>query len=388
MSAIVITGMGSISALGGSPQKVWDAYCRSSSSITLRELYGKKFPVASLPEEEELRIQQIRNERTSYGKLDKTVLLGMLAARDAVRQAKWEQEENTGVNIGSSRGATHLFEKYYRDFSNAPDKKLNPLTSPTTTLGNIASWLAYDQNFTGFNLSHSITCSTSLHALLNACAWLQSGMTEKFLAGGAEAPLTDFTLAQMNALGIYSNKANNPFPCKPLERSMDQNSMILGEGGAIFCLEKDRGQKALVRILGLGYATEITEHNTSLSAEADCLQKSMNMALEDAKLDWIDAIVVHAPGTLRGDQGELNAIKKVFGRPIPNLISTKFLSGHSLGASGGLSLELAILMLKHQRWIDFPYEPAIENTNRFLRNIMVNVVGFGGNAVSIIISKI
>jgi 3-oxoacyl-(acyl-carrier-protein) synthase len=81
------------------------------------------------------------------------------------------------------------------------------LASPTTTLGNISSWVAHDLQSSGPEISHSITCSTALHALLNGVAWLKAGMADKFLVGGTEAPLTDFTIAQMRALKIYSNSA-------------------------------------------------------------------------------------------------------------------------------------------------------------------------------------
>ena len=82
---------------------------------------------------------------------------------------------------------------------------MTPLVSPTTTLGNISSWVAYDLGVKGATLSHSITCSTACTGL-NACAWLKGGMAKRFLVGGSEAPLTDFTVAQMRSLGIYSKK--------------------------------------------------------------------------------------------------------------------------------------------------------------------------------------
>ena len=119
------------------------------------------------------------------------------------------------MNMGSSRGATQLFEKYHQHFIDFPKKRISPLVSPTTTLGNIASWVAYDLGSEGATLSHSITCSTALHGVMNACAWLKSDMADKFIVGGSEAPLTDFTIAQMKALGVYS-KQDFTWPCSPL----------------------------------------------------------------------------------------------------------------------------------------------------------------------------
>ena len=163
--------------------------------------------------------------------------------------------------------------------------------------------------------------------------------------------------------------------------------MVLGEGAAAFCLEKDKGQQALAKIIGLGYATERIEHPASLSANAQCMQKSMQMALKDSQLSRVDAIVMHAPGTLQGDKAELQAIKTVFGEKTPHLISTKHQSGHTFGASGGLSLDLAIEMLSRKKLISFPYDSEVHQEDITPSSILVNAVGFGGNAVSIIVQK-
>lgn len=163
--------------------------------------------------------------------------------------------------------------------------------------------------------------------------------------------------------------------------------MVLGEGASIFALEKDKGQKGIAKIIGLGYATEIIEHNASLSAEADCLQKSMKMALQDAELSTVDVVVMHAPGTVQGDESELKAVKAVFGAHTPQLISTKQHTGHTLGASGGLSLDLAVEMINRENSISFPYETTVTQKQTAPKTALINAVGFGGNAVSIVIKQ-
>ena len=96
---------------------------------------------------------------------------------------------------------------------------------------------------------------------------------------------------------------------------------------------------------------------------------------------------MHAPGTLKGDKSEYKAIKNLFGEKIPHLISTKYTTGHTFGASGALSMELAVLMLQHNKLINFPYESLKMGNPKEVKNIMINATGFGGNAVSIILSK-
>jgi len=383
---MIISGMGSLSALGSDAGEIWDRYREGATRITNCCFNNCDTPVGKLHPEEENLIKKLRQENPHYKRLDKTVLLSILAARKAVKQASWDKDEYVSVNLGSSRGATQLFEEYHEDFIKNKEKRLSPLVSPTTTLGNLSTWVAYDLGLKGASFSHSITCSTALHAVLNAIAWLQSGMADKFLVGGSEAPLSDFTIAQMRALKIYSEEKGE-YPSLPLEADKKQNSMVLGEGAAIFCMEKDKGQNRIAKIEGFGYATELIEHNVSLSAEADCLQRSMKMALKNARISEVDSIIMHAPGTLKGDQSEYKAITKLFGDEIPHLISTKYATGHSFGASGALSVELAILMLQHQQIIEFPYNSMPYGKPKNLKNIMVNATGFGGNAVSIILSK-
>ena len=111
----------------------------------------------------------------------------------------------------------------------------------------------------------------------------------------------------------------------------------------------------------------------------------MAMALGSTNPDDIDIIVTHTPGTIKGDMAEYNAIKKKFGHKIPALTTNKIHVGHSLGASGMLSIEMALLMLNHQQFIDSPYLD--QPTPKKISKIMINAVGFGGNAVSIVLSK-
>jgi 3-oxoacyl-(acyl-carrier-protein) synthase len=189
----------------------------------------------------------------------------------------------------------------------------------------------------------------------------------------------------MQALKIYS-KEKEDFPCRALDLTKTKNTMVLGEGASMACLESGIQNNALAIVKGYGYATEILKHNISISSDATCFQKSMNMALGDMNPDHIDVIVMHAPGTIKGDSSEFKAIQALFKDTIPALTSNKWKIGHTFGASGALSIELAVLMLQHQEFIEIPYLEN-QNTPDKIENILVNAVGFGGNAVSILLSK-
>src|SRR5690606_255086 len=270
-----------------------------------------------------------------YRSLDDSVLFALYAGRKAIEAAHWGEGTTFGVNIGSSRGATSLFERYHREF--LEQGKVSTLASPTTTLGNISSWLAQDLGNRGPELSHSITCSTALHALLNAVAWIQGGLCDRFLVGGSEAPLTPFTIAQMQALKVYA-RGQGPYPCRALDLEKKYNSMVLGEAAGLACIERGTRDNALALLIGIGYATEALEHPVSLSAEGRCLQDAMGMALRGHDPATVDAVVMHAPGTLRGDLSEYRALEQVFGGRLPFLTTNKWKMGHSFGASGLLSV--------------------------------------------------
>jgi len=385
---ISITAINSISPLGISLEETWKNYLSDNHFFKIKNFNTNKGLVSGMSDVAKAEIKALRESDSKYEKLDDSVLYAIYASRQAIQYAEWKTSDNFGINIGSSRGATALFEKYHQDF--LKHKKAKTLSSPTTTLGNISSWVAHDLQTQGPEISHSITCSTALHSLLNGIAWLNSGMTDKFLVGGSEAPLTAFTIAQMQALKIYA-KCNLElvegfYPCRALDLTKKENTMVLGEGASIACLEKGNQKNALAVIEGIGYATEILEHNISISAEAECFQRSMKMALGDTNPNEIDAIVMHAPGTKKGDISEFKAIKKVFCNKTPFLTTNKWKLGHTFGASGMLSVELAILMLTHQKAIEVPFIEKQKQPKQ-LKKILVNAVGFGGNAVSVLLSK-
>lgn len=375
--------MASISAIGENPQEIWENYLLNKHFLSIKEVNGKQVFVGKISKENHMKIDELRKSDAKYKNLDDSVLFAIYVSRNAIKNAGWRSDGNFGVNFGSSRGATALFEKYHEEFLET--KKSSTLSSPTTTLGNISSWVAHDLKSSGPEISHSITCSTALHSLLNGIAWINSGMSDKFLVGGSEAALTDFTIAQMQALKVYA-KNKDEYPCKSFDLKKKHNTMVLGEGGSAICLEKGLKENALANIIGIGYATEVLKHNTSISSNAICFQKSMKMALGDISPEEIDVIVMHAPGTLKGDQSEINAISEIFKNGLPFLTTNKWKIGHTFGASGMLSLELGVLQIQHQQVIEVPFAKA-QVVPEKINKVLINAVGFGGNAVSILLTK-
>ncbi|TPE44532.1 beta-ketoacyl-ACP reductase [Pontibacter mangrovi] len=387
---IVIRGYGTISPLGFDAESIARAYAAGKPAFASILHQGQPTPVAALPAEAEQKLQQLLQANPNYKQLDRSVLMAVYAAKQAAEQAGWLKEgvsvdDALAVNIGSSRGATGLFEQHFEAFQ---QETLSSSASPTTTLGNLSSWVAHAVNAGGGQISHSITCSTALMAVANGVAWLKAGMAKRFLAGGTEAPLTDFTIAQMKAVGIYSKLSDHPYPCQPYAAEK-QNTFTLGEGAAVFALEQVQNPKKgtpVIEAVGLGFEKLVSK--TGISAEGINFQKSMRQALAQLPEHdrQVDLIITHTPGTRAGDKAELTAIEAVFKDGIPAITTNKWLIGHTLGASGALSLEYALHVLQQQQYTFTPYPNLLEQQMpQSIKRIMVNAAGFGGNAASVVV---
>ena len=359
-----------------------DDFVRQADEVFFEKRGGDY--VSPLSRKREHDLATLLEQNPSYKLLDRSVQLAILAARGLKKLPK-----KTAVNIGSSRGATGLWESYHEKFIESKKTHVPTPTSPLTTLGNISSWVSQDKDLEGMSFSHSITCATAAHAVLNAIAWIEAGMITDFIAGGSEAPLTDFTIAQMKALRIYATE-DSEYPCKALDENKKSNSMILGEAAACFSLSKENdGAKA--RIIGYGCSVEKLSSATSVSNQGLGLQQSMRQALELIDLSQVDAIVTHAPGTIKGDAAEIAAIKAVFNDTIPVLCNNKWQIGHSLGASAAMNIVMALQMFEKGTLIENPFYQTKESSkklNTAPKRILINATGFGGNAVSLLVEKV
>lgn len=258
--------------------------------------------VAPISDLHDVRIKELQAESKWYSQLDRSVLLAILAAREIkVPVGK------TGINIGSSRGATRVWEESYTRFRESGIATTQ--SSPLTTLGNISTWIAQDLGVDATAFSHSITCATASHAILNAIAWIESDMVDQFIVGGSEAPLTPFTIAQMKALRIYATQEST-YPCKALDLDKTGNTMVLGEAAACYLLSRKVTENTQAKIIGYGAAIEKLSSATSVSMNGQCLQESMKRAMGDIALEEVDAIVTHSPGTIKGDMLSLLQYKR------------------------------------------------------------------------------
>lgn len=316
--------------------------------------------------------------------------LGVLAARQAIAAADFSRRASpVGVIVASSRGATETLEHRHAEFLETG--RARTLSSPTTTLGSLSSSIAHELAQNDVVEAISSACTSSLHALLLGVAWLRSGLGDACLVGGAEAPLTPFTLAQFSALGLIEQETLAPPPCRPLARE-PANSLVLGEGACILAIESlsPRGAKlrgALAEVSGVGAAVEKAHSLTGITEQGDALARAMTRALREHG-DSVDAVVVHAPGTKNGDLAELAAIRRVFGTNPPALCSNKWQLGHTFGASGALGVELGLALLAGVRPATPPYASALTTPPRDVSSVLINTAGFGGAAASVVLRRV
>jgi 3-oxoacyl-(acyl-carrier-protein) synthase len=384
-----IVGVGTASAAGSASDEVRAFYTRAEPSFNSATTARDAFVVGRIAPSAEDRLVSFVGERRGVRAFDRSAQLAAFAASGAIAQAAWRGGAPCGVAVGSSRGATGLLEQHHEAFVRSPQSRLPNRTSPLTTLGNIASAVARELEVARLEADMaadlSMTCSTAAVALLTGVAWLRAGLGSRYLCGGAEAPLTPFTLEQMAAVGVLARGEFAPWPCRGGAASKP-NSMVLAEGAAIVALEAGAApDRTLAHLVGVGSAVERAGSLTAMDSDGAGLQLAMRRALADAGLARVDAVVTHTPGTTLGDAAELAAIRAVFGDELPVLTSNKWLIGHTLGASAALSVAFAIDLLRGMPTPRYPYPVpfAQQAGTRPIRSVLVNSAGFGGICVSL-----
>lgn len=380
--SLAILGMGFICAAGDHFDSMENALNALKAPYQKDEL-GSYFPVPSYLED---AVEKSALRVHGGQRIDRTVKLALHAAQQCIADFRGRKNGNTLVNIGSSRGATQTWEAEFNNY--LKHGKASPKTSPYTTPGNISSNIASLLTQECFVVDHSVTCGSGLQAIANGAAWLQAGMIDTAIVGGTEAPLSPFTRAQMQALKITAH-AELAFPAKPLSTENPKTGMVLGEGAALFALGRAKEHPtADFFIDGIGLSNEKGTSASGITGEGKALYGSMKAALHQAQISKPDLIITHAPGTEKGDSAELNAIRSLFGTNGPALYSNKHVLGHTLGASGTLSLVTACLILRNGLVPSLPYPHyGSEKNEKAAKTILVNATGFGGNAISLLVRK-
>jgi nodulation protein E len=399
MNRVVITGIGIVSPVGSTLDEFWPALVEGRSGIGPLTI----IPTEKLNTRIAAQVSDFNPEAhfdpKKLGLLDRFAQFGVVAARNAVRDADIEIDEElaleTATVVGTGVGGQSTLDEQYLRIYGQNHQRAHPLTVPRLMANAAVSHVSMDLKLKGPTYTVATACASGTHAIGQAFHMLRMGQAPIALAGGSEACITFGTVKGWEALRVLSTDTCRPF-------SKTRSGLVLGEGAALLVLETReravaRGARIYAEVLGFGMSADAADIT---AADVTGGARAMRAALADAKLnpDDVDYINAHGTGTLLNDRTESEGLRMVFGEHAKRLAvsSNKGVLGHSLGAAGALELAATALTLHHQTippTANFQEEDPecgldfVPNTARQapVRNAMSNSFAFGGlNAVVVL----
>ena len=350
MRRVAITGLGIVSALGHNVKDFWESLSRGRSGIApIRLVDCSRVRFKNGAEVKDFDPSP-HFESSKLALLDRFAQFGLLAAREAVRDAsiEWNPElkRRTAIVTGSSLGGqTTQDEQFFELYRNSKDR-VHPFSIPKTMANAGASQISMEFGVTGPVFTISTACSSANHAIGNAFWIVRNGQADIAITGGSEAPFSFGLLKGWESLRVVS-----PDTCRPFAKG--RQGLILAEGGAMLVLEemeqaKRRGAKIHGEIAGFGMSSDAWN---IMAPSAEGAADAMQRAIEDAGIssDEIGYINAHGTGTAANDSTETRAIKKVLGSHASHVpvSSTKSMHGHALGAAGAIEAVATVLALEN-----------------------------------------
>jgi 3-oxoacyl-[acyl-carrier-protein] synthase I len=403
MRRVVITGMGIVSSLGNNVLEVAESLKNSKSGITFQEEYKNKGLRSQIAGSINLNVEELIDRKLFRFMADGHAY-AWIAMQEAIKDAKLNEDQvsniRTGLIVGAGGTSTESMLKSTDVLKEKGVRRVGPYMVVKTMSNGVTACLATGAKIKGINYSISSACSTSAHCIGNAYEQIQMGKQNIIFAGGAEEE--HWTMSFLfDAMGAMSSNFNNT-PEKA-SRTFDtkRDGFVISGGGGILVLEDydhavARGAKIYAEVTGYGATSDGFD---MVAPSGEGAQRCMNLALD--KTNSVDYINTHGTSTPVGDAKELEAIKSVFGSgkfgAIPNIASTKSLSGHALGAAGVNEAIYSLIMMKN----DFiaasinidDLDPAAEGLpivrekiNKKIKTVMSNSFGFGGTNASLVFS--
>ena len=391
---VVVTGLGIISALGTGAENNMIALSEGHTGIAsvehLKTRLKDEFVLGEVKcSNDELKHLLAINKQLL---ISRTCLLAFHAGREALEMSGLKEDEikSCGLISGTTVGGMDLTEQI-RDFTT--EKNLKKILS-NHPCGDTTEKLASFLGIKGFTTTYNTACSSAANAIMFAARLIKSGRADRILAGGTDA-LSCFTLNGFNSLMILDRN-----PCRPFDQS--RSGLNLGEGAGYILLEAEevaKPGKALVYLSGYANSND-AHHQTASSPEGTGAILSMQKAMEVAGISCseVSYINAHGTGTPNNDASEARAIATLFGPNVPPYSSTKSLTGHTLGACGGIEAVFSVKSILNQEIYaginftlsdeDLDISPLTHNRKGQINHVLSNSFGFGGNNSSLIFSKI
>lgn len=403
---IVVTGLGVVTALGHNVNTFWDALVAGRSGVSRVTLFDpspyasqiggevRDWDAAQHMDPKEAR----RNDRYTH--------FGFVAARQAVGDSGLdmtkEDGDRVGVIIGSGIGGMYTYESQLKVLTERGPRKVSPFTIPSLIGNMCAGLVSIEYGARGPSFGVVSACATGTHALGEAAHAIRRGDADVMIAGGSEAAITPFAYASFCAMKAMSTHNDAPEKAsRPFDRQRD--GFIMGEGAGVVVLEslehaQARGARIYCELAGYA-ATSDAYHITQPDPDGKGLSLAMRRALASAALEpsQIDYINAHGTSTPYNDKFETLAIKKVFGEHAAKLAisSTKSMTGHLLGAAGGIESVICVKTLQTQMIAptinledpdpecDLDYVPNVARAAK-IRAVLSNNLGFGGQNAAVV----
>lgn len=412
MRRVVITGVGTVSPCGNDTGSTWRALREGKSGIGPITAFDASSYATQIAGECRTFDAEKYIEKKRLREGDRFIHLAIAASQLAVDDAgvgdiSEERKELAGTFIGVGMCGLMMIENQARVLFEKGPRRMTPYFIPASITNLAPGNVSIRFGFKGPSYTTTSACSSGAHAIGEAFRWIARGDLELAVAGGSEAAITGLGIGGFNAMRALSKRNHEPEKAsRPYDR--DRDGFVMSEGAGILILEEreaavKRGAKIYAEIVGYG-ATADAYHLTQPSAEGEGAQRAMKAALKDAKVNTteVDYLNAHGTSTDVGDITELVAIERVFGdhaRGGLSISSTKSMTGHLLGAAGGLEAVISALavhdgVLPPTINLDNPDEQAAgfdlvphHARQKKVRYALSNSFGFGGTNVALVFKR-
>lgn len=415
LKRVVVTGIGMVTALGNDVPTCWtNLLAGKSGAGPVTHFDVSKFKTQFACEVKNLDVSHLIDAK-DLRRYDRYIHLAVKSAEEAINDAQIHiQQENAlrcGVIYGSGMGGIKTLDTNIGGFGAGDGTPhYNPFFIPMIITNMASGLLAIRYGFKGVNFATTSACSSSAHAIANACYQIRMGLADIVLTGGSEAAIEVSGIAGFNALHALSTRNDSPqTACRPFSASRD--GFVLGEGSGSLVLEeyehaKARGAHIYAEIVGIGLTAD-AYHLTASDPEGIGAKNAMKLAINEAGIDpeKVDYINTHGTSTPIGDVAEVKAIQELFGEHAYNihLTSSKSMTGHLLGATGAVEAIISLLSMQHGMVTPtINHEAGDEDTKidyklnftfnqaqaRNIRYAMSNNFGFGGHNACLLFKKL
>lgn len=407
---VVVTGLGIVSPVGNTIPEAWDNLTAGRSGIARISRFDPA-PFAShmAGEVRNFDVDQYLNAKEAR-RMDTFIQYGMAAGIQAIRDSGLEvtdaNAERIGVNIGSGIGGLPMIEDTHNTYLEGGARKISPFFIPGTIINMISGNLSIMYGLKGPNLAMVTACTTATHCIGDSARMIEYGDADIMIAGGAESTVTPLAIGGFASARALSTRNDDPETAsRPWDTGRD--GFVLGEGAGILVLEeyehaKARGAKIYAELPGFGMSAD-ANHMTAPCEDGSGAARCMANALRNAGIapDKVDYVNAHGTSTPLGDLAETKAVKLCFGDHARKIAvnSTKSMTGHLLGAAGGVEAVFSALAVHHQiapptiNIFEQDPECDLDYVPNTARNMKIDVAlsnsfGFGGTNGTLVFRKV